>query len=122
MITQLRVLGIGKGAELGAAVAIEHDGNVYAPLHDHRGNICSLADARSGETVATYRYSAFGELAESYGITCPWTFASKRLDDETASSILVSATTLRTLVVGSRPIHSALPMAPTSTPMCIIGQ
>ncbi len=82
-ITQLRVLGRGKGAELGAAIAIELNGTLYAPLHDHRGNICTLLDAHSGQTAATYRYSAFGELAATEGIACPWGFASKRLDAET---------------------------------------
>ncbi len=54
-ITQLRVLGSGKGAELGAAIAIELDGILYAPLHDHRGNICALVNAFTDEPEATYR-------------------------------------------------------------------
>ncbi len=83
VIAQLRVLGSGKGAELGAAIAIELNGILYASLHDHRGNICTLLDAQSGQVAGTYRYSAFGELAATEGIACPWGFASKRFDAET---------------------------------------
>ena len=35
---ELRVLGLGKGAEIGAAMALELQGAVYAPVHDHNGN------------------------------------------------------------------------------------
>ncbi len=92
LCTQLRVLGTGKGAELGAAIAVELAGNVYAPLHDHRGNVCCLLEATSGQTVEFYRYSAYGEV-QIYNATLamlpnsplgnPWLFASKRLDPHT---------------------------------------
>ncbi len=91
-IIQLRVLGNGKGAELGAAIALELNQKVYAPIHDHRGNVCCLVDSETGIAVESYRYSAFGELkiydsanvAQAYStIANPWLFASKRLDAHT---------------------------------------
>jgi RHS repeat-associated protein len=82
-LVQLRVLGTGKGAELGAPVALELDGKVYTPVHDHRGNICCLLDSQNGQAAATYRYSAFGEAVTTTAIANPWGFASKRLDPET---------------------------------------
>ncbi len=91
-VTQLRVLGHGKGAELGAAIAIELEGRIFAPLHDHRGNVCCLMDNATGQVSEGYRYTAFGErsLYDQYGqmldqpsIGNPWYFASKRLDPHT---------------------------------------
>ena len=91
-IIQLRVLGNGKGAELGTAIALELNQKVYAPTHDHRGNVCCLVDSETGIAVEGYRYSAFGELkiydsanvAQAHStIANPWLFASKRLDSHT---------------------------------------
>ncbi len=89
-LVEFRLLGLGKGAEIGAAVAIELKGNVYAPVHDHNGNVTCLIDARTGNLFETYRYSAFGEEqlfdAKGYKIEKtlnPWRFASKRYDAET---------------------------------------
>ncbi len=84
-ITELRVLGIGKGAELGAAVAMEFDGKVYFPTHDHNGNVVALAD-EAGTLIEDYRYTAFGEetiLNGSGKLINPWRFSSKRVDEET---------------------------------------
>ena len=87
---EFRVLGRGKGAELGASVGIEIDGAVFCPIHDHRGNITALVDTVTRQVHETYRYSAFGEeqLFDAAGIACasvsnPWRFASKRSDPET---------------------------------------
>jgi RHS repeat-associated protein len=87
---ELRVLGIGYGAEIGAAVALEIEGIAYAPIHDINGNLRTVIEASSGEVVETYRFSAFGEeqiydkegqlLNESIN---PWRFSSKRTEPET---------------------------------------
>lgn len=91
-IIQLRVLGSGLGAELGAAVAIELGGEVYAPLHDRRGSLCCLVDLKSRQPIEHYAYSAFGEcqirdsslqLIDESIVQNPWQFLSKRLDKET---------------------------------------
>lgn len=91
-ISELRVLGLGKGAEIGAAIAIEIDGKIYAPLHDLSGNVSCLIDAENGSVAETMRYSAFGEEfiynankkpIEKTEIGNPWHYASKRLDPET---------------------------------------
>lgn len=85
-IKNLRVIGKGKGAEIGAAIAIELNGEVFAPLHDHQGNVIALIDS-SGKPQESYRYSAFGEEAifDASGtqitdseIGNPWRFSSKR--------------------------------------------
>lgn len=81
-IVELRLLGIGKGAEIGAAVAMEFKGKMYVPIHDHIGNVSTLLDGTTGEVVECYRYSAFGETEEQETIN-PWRFSSKRHDDET---------------------------------------
>ncbi len=81
-ITQLRLLGLGKGAEIGATIAIELDGKPYAPIHDQNGNIVKLLDAETGTIAATYRYTAFGEETSIAQVKNPWRYASKRVDDE----------------------------------------
>lgn len=83
--TQLRVLGQGLGAEIGAAVSIEIGSNTYAPIHDHSGHVIALVDAATGELAEAYRYSVFGEEEQIAGdsLMNPWRFASKRVDPET---------------------------------------
>ena len=89
-IQELRVLGKGHGAEIGASVAIELRDRIFAPQHDFQGNIVSLTDL-SGHPVEVYRYTAFGEISifNSNGeklpasqMNNPWRFASKRTDEE----------------------------------------
>lgn len=80
-IIELRLLGIGKGAEIGAAVAIEIGEQVFAPVHDHAGHVVCLIDASTGVNAETYRYSAFGEELFEKAMS-PWRFSSKRVDDE----------------------------------------
>ena len=88
-IVELRILGQGLGAELGAAIALEINTSLYIPIHDHRGNLALLLNEQ-GEAVETYRYSAFGEqtIYDSSGqlknsSLNPWRFSSKRIEDET---------------------------------------
>jgi RHS repeat-associated protein len=83
IISELRVLGNGLGAEIGAAIAVELGGVTYAPLHDHIGNLVCLVSIETGLPVASYRYSAFGVLESFFGnVTSPWLFSSKRADAE----------------------------------------
>jgi RHS repeat-associated protein len=87
---EFRVLGIGKGAEIGASIAIEVGGETAVPVHDHNGNIVQLLDL-DGDIIESYRYSAFGEekifqngtevVGSSFGNS--WRFSSKRKDEET---------------------------------------
>ncbi|MEC7839194.1 MAG: RHS repeat-associated core domain-containing protein [Chlamydiota bacterium] len=91
-IQTLRVLGQGFGSDIGAAVAIEIGSNIYAPIHDQRGSLCSLVDIETGLVAECYRYSAFGEetiydgtgaVVEPKDTINPWRFSSKRVDEET---------------------------------------
>lgn len=88
-LMQYRMLGVGKGAEIGASVLIELGTNTYVPLHDHNGNISCLLDI-VGTPIETYRYTAFGEeyVFDQNGeliekASNPWRFSSKRVDEET---------------------------------------
>ena len=88
-LRQLRVLGIGVKGDVGAAVLMEIEGETYVPIHDYRGNVAALLDAATGNTVETYRYTAYGEekiydgnnLLKPTAIN-PWRFSSKRVDAE----------------------------------------
>lgn len=90
-ILEMRVLGFGLAGDIGAAVAIERQGHVYAPIHDHRGSIRCLVDMESKKAVEYYRYTAFGEESifdgegnqlSSSAVKNPWRFSSKRIDRE----------------------------------------
>lgn len=90
VINQLRVLGLGKGAEIGASVLVEFDGVTYAPVHDISGNVCTLVKADNGKVHECYRYSAYGQeqiydrsKTAKFTSINPWRFSSKRTDDET---------------------------------------
>ncbi len=92
-LDELRVLGQGLGAEIGAAIAVEVGDRIYAPIHNHSGHVVALIDADSGRVAEVYRYTAFGEAdiyvadGSSYRkvdtSANPWRFASKRHDIET---------------------------------------
>ncbi len=82
-IVQLRILGSGKGAEIGASIALELEGETYIPYHDHAGHLSVLVDL-TGNKVENYTYTAFGEAQrEGTFIPNPWYFSSKRHDPET---------------------------------------
>lgn len=91
-ILNLRVLGNGYGAEVGAEVAVEIHNQVFVPLSDCRGSVTCLIDAATGNVSESYRYSSFGEetiFDEQGGIVStsplgnPWRYSSKRIDDDT---------------------------------------
>lgn len=79
---ELRVLS--STVDLGAAVAIEQGEEFYAPVHNHRGDLCALINGKTGEKVFHSHYSAFGEIFDQEGeALSPWGFNSKRRDRET---------------------------------------
>ena len=79
-IQELRILGVGLGAEIGAAVILELNHTTYFPIHDHRGSLVTLIPLR--KAPIPYRYSAFGEQLTPNTLS-PWRFSSKRHDAET---------------------------------------
>ncbi|MCH9625149.1 MAG: hypothetical protein S4CHLAM123_03180 [Chlamydiales bacterium] len=80
-IRELRILGEGKGAEIGAAVLLELDNIMYIPIHDHRGSLVTLLTL-AGKPISTHRYTTFGESNNNEDLS-PWGFSSKRYDPET---------------------------------------
>jgi RHS repeat-associated protein len=91
-LQEFRVLGSGKGAEIGSAVALELQGNLYVPVHDHNGNVVQIQEAITGNVIESYYYSAFGEMeiknemgnhVEHSEVKNAWGFSSKRQDIET---------------------------------------
>ncbi len=80
-IYELRILGEGLGAEIGAAISLEIHGTTYIPIHDRQGNIATLIDL-NGKPVETYRYDAFGNESTPDSPISPWRFSSKRVDPE----------------------------------------
>ncbi len=83
---QLRILGEGYGAEIGATIALELNGNTYLPTHDPFGNIISIEplddspslwNALWGPSSETYHFTAFGEEGAPSTLN-PWRYQSKR--------------------------------------------
>lgn len=88
-LIEFRLLGTGKGAEIGASIAFELHGTPYVPIHDHNGNVTTLLNL-DGTLHEKYQYTAFGEetITDSSNNTLtqslnPWRFSSKRHDSET---------------------------------------
>ncbi len=82
-IQELRILGSGLGAEIGASVLFELNKKIYVPLHDHRGCVVTLLDCSLKKPLETYRYTAFGEELTDDHLS-PWRFSSKRIDPESS--------------------------------------
>lgn len=86
-IKQLRILGSSLGAEIGAAIAIEINDKLYAPIHDHRGSVRCLVDVESELPIEWYHFTTYGEeqrFTMQYTSTeNPWGFCSKRTDSKT---------------------------------------
>lgn len=84
-VVQLRVLGFNEEAEIGSAVAIELDQQIYAPLYDLQGSLASLISLQNGAVAKCVRFSAFGEekILLDKGPKNPWRYLSKRYDEET---------------------------------------
>jgi RHS repeat-associated protein len=89
-LVEYRALGRGRGAEIGAAAAIELDGEVYVPIHNQGGSVVFLLNL-AGDVVESYRYTAFGtcqvfdaagQLQQHSPLGNPWQFCSKRIDEE----------------------------------------
>lgn len=78
-ILQLKVLGLGIVGDIGAAIAIELDGAVFAPLHDFNGNIIALISSQ-GKVAESYDIDAFGKEKDS-AQSSPWRFCSKRSEE-----------------------------------------
>jgi RHS repeat-associated protein len=83
-LKNLKVLGASTHKKTSLPVAIELNGQVFAPILDIQGNISKLVDS-SKNVCATYQYSAFGEERKSSTVeeVNPWRYFSKRLDPET---------------------------------------
>lgn len=79
-MVEFRALGIGLAADICAAVAIELEGQIYAPHYDSHGNLTCLVEADSGRISETYRYGAFAQANASQ--KSPWRLSSKRVDPE----------------------------------------
>ena len=75
--------GLNLGGGIGGLLQVRQEGGTYACLYDGKGNVSVLLD-EAGETVAQYRYDAFGKvLATSGSVEQPFQFSTKRYDAET---------------------------------------
>jgi len=63
-----------------AAFAIELNSSIYAPIRNHRGDICLLVDME-GNIASSYRYDAFGQFHFEGTVASPWLFSSGRYDE-----------------------------------------
>ncbi len=78
-LLELKVLGLGILGDIGAAIAIEINQTVYAPLHDFNGNIIALLSP-DGTLSEKYEIDAFGKEKLSSTLN-PWRFSSKRAEE-----------------------------------------
>ncbi len=77
---ELKVLGLGLKKECGFAIALELQGQIYAPLQDLHGHIVALSNSQ-GQLIETYNLTAFGKESHSHP-TSPWRFCGKRSEQE----------------------------------------
>ena len=81
-VRSLRVFAGNPESEIGNSVLVELEGTVYVPIHDPFGHIIEVLDTKSGRSVDSMEYTAFGEVSRLRALTCPWGFCGKRLDED----------------------------------------
>lgn len=81
----LRILGVIRPRNNSSTIAIELEGQVFAPIIDVQENVRGLVELNTGSISGKYEFTAFGEEVHhiSEETHCnPWRFASKRFDPE----------------------------------------
>ncbi len=79
-IQELKVLGLALAGDIGAAVALELQGEIFAPLHDFNGHVIAII-GRNGQIAEHYAFEAFGKEHTTSPPKNPWRFCSKRSDE-----------------------------------------
>ncbi|MES2345296.1 MAG: RHS repeat-associated core domain-containing protein, partial [Chlamydiota bacterium] len=80
-LLELKVLGLGLKGDIGAAIAIELEDEIFAPLHDFRGNVIALLSL-DGKIVESSDFDAFGREDKPLNTyRNPWRFSSKRTEE-----------------------------------------
>lgn len=82
-LKQLRIPGLSFNDNFVLPVAIEKEGEIYATIHDYRGNLLKLISTRNREPVSIPPIEPFGENLADIVSATPWLFASKHYDTET---------------------------------------
>ncbi|MGC1879424.1 MAG: RHS repeat-associated core domain-containing protein [Rhabdochlamydiaceae bacterium] len=87
VLKNLKVLGLAKHRNNPTTIAIELEGQVFAPLLDVQGNVRRLVDMDSRAIASSYDYTAFGEELKKCAMSKPsmlnpWRFAAKRWEPE----------------------------------------
>ncbi len=81
-IKELRIPGLSPHSDIVRSVAIETADGIYAPIHDHLGNIRLLVDIQSSEVLDFTQVGPFGENLPKHSPTC-WIFSGKNYDAKT---------------------------------------
>jgi len=86
-LIELKVIGLGLPGEIGRAVAIEIQGDVFAPLHDIQGNSIALI-SREGAVVESYEIDPFGKQIACSLPKNPWRFSGKRSVEQSLNGLV----------------------------------
>lgn len=89
-IDTLRILGQGKGADIGSSIAMELKDKLFVPIHDLQGSIRCLIDTDTGSPEEYYTFTPFGResIWDKNGnslpaseVGNPWRYFSKRKNE-----------------------------------------
>lgn len=82
-LKQLRIPGLSPEDNFILPVAIETQDEIYAPIHDYRGNLSKLISTRTGQVISIPPIDPFGQNLDKFFSPTPWIFSSKHYDAET---------------------------------------
>ncbi len=82
-LKQLRIPGLSPEDNFILPVAIEIQDEIYAPIHDYRGNLSKLISTRTGQVISFPAIDPFGKNLDKFFSPTPWIFSSKHYDAET---------------------------------------
>lgn len=82
-LKQLRIPGLSTEDNFILPVAIETEDEIYAPIHDYRGNLSKLISTRTGQVIPIPAIDPFGQNLNKFSSPTPWIFSSKHYDAET---------------------------------------
>jgi RHS repeat-associated protein len=82
-LKQLRVPGLSFADGFILPIAIETKDGIYAAIHDYRGNLSRLIDAKNREMIAIPAIEPFGQNLDQISSPTPWVFSSKHYDSDT---------------------------------------